>query len=322
MSDTCKKCNSGIQVIKDSFKCTACSGAFHPACLDAKFTDLSKKTTLRKNWKCEMCSQQDTEQDSLSSILKVMNAFRKETNAKLDKVQVDLNSVIRDVSDLKNQFSEIEKMCKKNTVSIDSVVLENTRLSSEVKFLKSQVADLQQHSRKNNIIISGIPVTKGEDIFFILQKLAVLLNIRFEKCDVSAAHRLQNRNKSNPPSIVVMFVSRLSKGDWIYARRQRRVLSARELHNQFPDSQVFINEHLAQHTSSIFNAARALRKANKLAAVWIREGRVFARRSSTSPIFRIVDLDHLEELKTTSQTPTPVDHVNDGEDKGGEVGDS
>ncbi|XP_039276173.1 uncharacterized protein LOC120349711 [Nilaparvata lugens] len=320
MSDTCKKCNSSVQVSKqDCFKCTACNGAFHPACLDDKSSDPNKKSSLRKNWKCEMCSHQDSEQDSVASILK---AFRIETNAKLDQVQVDLASVKKDVSELKTQFKDIEKKCGKNTESIDKLVVENSRLCGEVKFLKLQVADLQQHTRKNNVIITGIPVTKGENVFFILQRIAALLNIRHDKYDVSAAHRPPNRNKNNPPPIVVNFVSRLTKSEWIHARKQRKGLSAVELHNQFPNRQIYINEHLAQHTSSIFNAARALLKTNKLASVWVREGRVLARKSATSPVFRIMNLDQLEEFKSASQTPEPTDNINDGEDKSGEDEDN
>jgi uncharacterized protein YoxC len=297
MAEKCKKCNDVTQV-KDSVKCSTCNCAFHSTCLyrtDAS-NETNKKTSLRKNWKCEQCNRQENAYDQSQNILDVLTAFRKENNEKLDNMQENLNKVSKDVCDLKKQFNDITAKCNKNSEEIDKLNIVNSKLSAEIKDLKVEVANLQQQTRKNNLVITGIPVTKGENMCAILQSVALALNIPFDKYCVSAVHRLPSRNKNFPPSIVVNFVSRVVKAEWLYARRQTKSLSAKNLHAHFPDSPIYINEHLAPHTGFIFRQARALCKAGGLASVWTNEGRVLVKKHQSGPIFRITTMDQISEL--------------------------
>lgn len=326
MADKCKKCCQDIVNAKECFKCVDCSAKFHPHCLGGvASSEAAAKVSTRKNWRCEDCALETSSTSSSrmggdresvkAAVLGAIAEFRKETNdrldqshQKLDKVQEDINGVMKEVSALKVQYGEVQVMCAKNTTDVEALVTENQRLSEQVAALTSEVSDLQQHTRKSNVLISGVPLTPKENVYIILKRIAELLNIQYNRYDVSVAHRLPVRKgDSRPPSIVVCFVSRSVKAEWIEARKARKTLTAQELHTSFSDQQVYINEHLTPQTRAIFNGARELMKIKKLAAVWTNDGRVLAKRTAMGQPFRVLHLQHLEELR--SQLPVTTDPV-------------
>lgn len=104
---------------------------------------------------------------------------------------------------------------------------ECAHLQDWVLAMSAEINDLQQRTRKNNLIISEVPLTKGENVYEILAYLAHLINFKFFRGDISVAHKLQvKKGDARPPSIVVKFVSRSVKTEWIYAWKLRRSLTA------------------------------------------------------------------------------------------------
>lgn len=310
MADKCSKCESVITQPKEAFKCKDCSSFYHQHCC----SENSKRVGTRGNWRCEGCALESSSvgsrnSENQSAVLEAIAAFRKESNSKLDqtvaklnKLQSDVNSVVKDVSGLKVKFDDLKCTSDKTVGSVEALQVENSRLQNEVSLLRGAMADLEQHSRKNNIIISGVPVTPREDIFSILFSLARLMDIDFARGDVSAAHRLQGSRDGRPPGIIINFISRATKMMWVSARRQRKSLSAREIAPSFPDIQLYVNEHLTKDTRDIFNAARNLVKTNKLTSVWTSDCRVLAKKSQSGHPFRITSLRQVQDIE--SATPT------------------
>lgn len=314
--DKCGKCGNTVQ--KDGLKCSDCSSIFHPSCVG------NAGKPNRKNWKCESCSLDSSSTGSRASVgdresgqsavLEAISAFRREVNeksdqtlAKLSKVQEDLNGVVADVGLLKNQFSEISAQCESITKTVEHLESDNSRLNREVTLLKREIADLQQHSRKNNLMISGVPITRGENVYQVLETIARILNVPCDRYTVSAAHRLPSSvpNDKRPPSIIVCFVSRNIKSDWMFARRKKGSLSARDLHASFPDTPIYLNDHLTPQTRELFNGARNLKKEKKLAVVWTSDGRVLARKTISGPPFRVWDMRQLRDLGLAEDTTHP-----------------
>lgn len=306
MAEKCNKCDAAITQTKDAFKCKDCARNFHVQCCG----DASKKMGTRGTWRCEGCavetsSASSRNSDTQSAVLEAIAAFRKESNIKLDqtvarlsKMQTDLNGVVKEVSSLKLMFTDLKSTSDKTVQDVDTLQVENARLHREVSVLRGTVAELEQHSRKNNILISGVPVTTREDISEILLSIAKQLDIGFDRCDVSAAHRLRGSpDDRRPPGIVVCFVSRATKVMWVAARRQRRSLSAREIHQTFPDTQVYVNEHLTKETREIFNEARKLLKTNKLASVWTSDCRVIVKKSHSGNPVRVTSLRQVRDIE-------------------------
>lgn len=121
------------------------------------------------------------------------------------------------------------------------------------------------------------------------------------------AYKLQvKKGHARPPSIVVKFVSRSVKTEWIYARKLRRSLTADEMSDRFPNTKIYFNEHLPPQTRDLFNAARKLFKEKKLAYVWTSDCTVLVKKSENIQTKRV---RHLQDLKEycVSQPPSDAD---------------
>lgn len=301
----CKRCDSQIDQSKESIKCVDCGGVFHLTCVG--FTG-EKKVSSRRYWKCEGCVGETSSTGSRggesTTLMEAIMAFRKEVNGKLDqsfvkltKVEEDINSIKLEVGTLNVQYGELKIASDQNSKYIEELRTSNAKLGSDIRILTREVEELQQHTRKNNIIIMGVPVTKQENLFRVLELIARMLELEFRRYEISAAHRLPPlRDDNRPPSIVVCFVSRQVKDEWMRARTSKRRLSAKDLSDSFPDETIYLNEHLTRQTREIFNGARALAKIHKLEAVWIKDCRVLVKKTPTSAPFRLHSLRQLRDL--------------------------
>lgn len=317
MADKCSKCKASV-LQNEGIKCTDCTVVCHIKCVGV--------VTRNKRWKCESCASEcssgsskvsESERDSAStSILEAIAAFRKEScakwdvnNEKLDKLQRDLNGIKAEMRTLNLRVDEVSLKCDQAGNNVIRLEAENLRLQESVCKLTVQVQDLEQHTRKNNLTISGVPLTKQENVLAVLASIARALKIKFYDGEVSAAHRLPGRKEdSRPPSIVVSFISRQVKTIWLTARKNHGSLTAQELHRSFPDTRIYLNEHLAPATRGVFNAARALKKEGKLSAVWTQDCKVMAKVTPEQRPFRIIDMDHVGQLgRITSSPPREQD---------------
>lgn len=300
-------CTQDIIQVKDSIKCSECPVVFHPECAGISG---DKKISTRKAWKCDMCAIESASISSRKSevdqnaVLDAISSLRKDINYRLDKtndniegLRSDITSAVKDIGILKTQYEDLKTSTDLTATKVNDLEDKNIQLTRKVTLLEQEVMDLQQQSRKNNLIITGVPVSQRENIFAILDTMARILDVPFGRDIVSAAHRLPSTgDDKRPPLIVVCFVSRATKQDWMTARRTKRTLSAKELHSSFPDTPVFLNDHLTPHTRETFNAARKLVKEKKLEAVWTSDGRVLAKKSAAGTPFRIREPRQLQHL--------------------------
>ncbi|XP_039286609.1 uncharacterized protein LOC120351900 [Nilaparvata lugens] len=259
------------------------------------------------------------------SILSAIADFRKEnkinwdannnrwdTNVqKLKQVQEDVKKTNLEISLIKEQFAAVTSKCDSACQSVELLRQDNSKLRKELDVARGEINDLQQHTRKNNILVSGVPLTKGENMFTVLDAVARAINVSFKEWDISAAHRLPNRNRdaNMPPSIVVNFTSRFTKSSWLTARRLKGRLSASELNTNFPNTPVYLSEHLTPVTRSLFNAARQLLKEKKLISVWTRDCKVMVKAAADHRAFLIRDLEQIAELRRKDSKPISEDEA-------------
>jgi hypothetical protein len=305
----CNKCVKDIASTKDGCcTCVMCQAQFHTSCLSETMTRGSQK-----NWKCEKCSCEPTDMLNKTfinrdqgnvSVIEAISALRNDMNKrwdandkKQDSMQRDLNSFISEIKNLNVKVNQVTEKTNRIDDKVQQLTAEKCKIQQELTAAKKEINDLQKQTRKNNIVISGIPVQpNGTNVFPILKKIADLLKLTYYQTDINAAHWLPARGgepRSQP--IVVSFVSRLVKNEWLLARRHKQILKAKEIDINFPDAIVFLNEQLTQETRIIFNTARSMMKEKKMASVWTNDGHVMVRRSPTSRPFRVMCLQDLQE---------------------------
>lgn len=317
----CKKCEREVLLTRDGCKCTDCQTVYHIACVADSF----KKRGSRTSWKCDDCAFDCSSTGSKSSVsadrdqgqaavLEAIATLRAEINQrwdgndiKLDQMREDINGIKSEINLVKSELQSVEAKVNCTEQSMEGLLSNYKRLGEDLVAVKSELLDLQQHSRKNNIIISGLPGSlRGSDVIEVIKKIASILDVPFYRSDINAAHWLPSRqgeDKSkqlNIQPLIVSFVSRIVKNDWIDARWRRRSLKACELDSGFPSNEIYINEQLTPHFRTMFNAARALLKEQKLSSVWTRDGRVLVKKTANSRPFRVTSLQDLDRL-----TPPP-----------------
>lgn len=326
MSTNCGHCDVKISEQEDSIKCSVCCVMLHVSCSGL---DINKKASKR-NFRCSKCqggagggvnvavpaagNSDLDDTSSKSSILKAIKDLSENLSKQFDsRLEQTENKIDQNI---KNKFESIEQSISelRSTFQskIDNIISENQSLHEEVKLLKnnyealskqftgmkSELQDMQQYSRLQNIEIVGIPVSPNENIMAILEAVAKAINVPFSLNYISAAHRLgaARGQRVRPPSIVVRFVSRVVRGQWLQAAKQKKNLDAVHISSAYRPSAVFLNEHLTNFTKSLLSQARTMVKDKQLAFAWTKDTRVLVKVTADGRARRIRNHEDLVNI--------------------------
>ncbi|KAG8295236.1 hypothetical protein J6590_084244 [Homalodisca vitripennis] len=186
---------------KEVAKCSLCSVEFHPTCCRirtvAKLSKMFAKALT--TWRCDECDVDDSRKSNSASFASLEKTMISERDS-LEEVKLKLSTVEKDNLTPKEDCGLLKK--------------ENQRLAENVSQLKTEIDELHQRSRLNNIEIRGVPLTKGDDIYAVVESIARVIGVLFNRGGISIAHRLPApRDRRFHPSIVVQFISRSIRGE-------------------------------------------------------------------------------------------------------------
>ncbi|CAN7999519.1 unnamed protein product [Ixodes pacificus] len=297
---------------------TPCSGV-------AESTFQVMGTKKKEKWRCRSCRAKDGREssapDKVSSQLDIANLSAQfaEVNEKLDQLlslkdKVDsllgLPAQVNDLLTLKTTFEEMKATVNELKTSVefnsgqyDQLLVEMTTSKKEINDLKAEMTqlknvvsenaacishlqvelnDAEQYNRLPNLEIHGMPVSTNEDLKKSVFDLADKLSIpSFQPSDVVAVHRLPSKKDKIPP-ILVRFSSSAAREIWMKARSGLRELAqARTL------PQLYFNENLTQINRNLFWKARTRGKEKRFKYVWVRNGKIFAKRQDEATPVRI-----------------------------------
>jgi hypothetical protein len=315
---TCLQCSVSVNPSdNDILKCNKCNEHYHYAC--AGF-DPSKKPTRKISFRCGKCSGTPLSTNSSDSedfsgnqqILRAISGLKTDLQHILDKklecvedkisskLEVSLASIRTEINDFKITFQDsVDTIKNENAVLKDKCKDLEDRVEktlSELADLRTQMRDMQQYSRLSNIEIVGIPASKNENIYAVLEKVASSIDVPWARGDISVAHRLPSSQKDRHPNIVVRFISRSTRAAWLAAARQKKGLDAVHLSSAFTPSPVYINEHLTAHSKAVLSAAKRMVSEHRLAYAWVKEGRVLVRVTADARPRRVSEVGDLERL--------------------------
>lgn len=121
------------------------------------------------------------------------------------------------------------------------------------------------------------------------------MGVSYTREDISIAHRLSRPNNENhsAPAIVVQFVSRSVRAEWLSAAKKRKILTT-DLSPSLQPAPVYINEHLSAHNKQLLGRAKSLVREKKLAYAWVNDGRVLVRKTADSQAERVRDFGEID----------------------------
>lgn len=163
--------------------------------------------------------------------------------------------------------------------------------SLEISRLKNELNDSEQYSRRSNMELHGLPFTPGEDLRKVMEDLSQKLSLPvIRSSDVLAIHRLPKR-RDLAPTVLIKFATIELKNVWMSARARLQTL-----HDDESQQKLFFNDNLTQTNRELFWMARTKGKESGYRFVWLKNGKIFARKGEGCPALRIGTANDLQKL--------------------------
>lgn len=301
---SCSKCNGDFSSGGDIVKCCDCGLEFHAAC--CKIRSASKQSKV--SWRCEGCRQdtasgssQRSDSDGLTvvdmfkNIQKEMAESRTTSTANFARIEKSIDAVNTSLSVITSRLTALEDDNKKLSNKCMELEAKEVKLESRVSVLEQEIIDLQQYSRNKNLEIRGVPMTTNENVYTVLDRLAQSMDVQFSVGVISTAHRLAPpRDSRFSPSIIVQFVSRDVRQQWLIAAKKKRPQTT-DLSASLRPGPVFVGEHLTKHNKDLLKMAKSHVKEGRLAYAWTRDGKVYVRKTPQSPPRRVLSAQDINK---------------------------
>lgn len=207
------------------------------------------------------------------------------------------------IDDCHTSVKQLNQGLKECFLKIESTVAKCDLLEKENIQLKTELNSMQQYSRLNNLEIRGVPEIKNENILSVVAGVGRALGVDICERDVDACHRMGkfNLDSAEPRSIILKFVSRLKKQQFLKARSVKRNLCVGDLDDDWKKEasgkrSVYINEHLTSENKALFKKCREFKKDKNIKYLWVTNGQIKMRKTDNSTIYIITNEKSLNDV--------------------------
>lgn len=224
---------------------------------------------------------------------RIGNQFIGAVDSKKSQKKGQETTVIKHAGECKNSKRE-----RKPVVHTELPSIYSCKTESDDHY--EDLMDTTQRSRRKNLEIAGVPVTEGEDIYEILALIAAAIRVPFRRDLVLAALRYQTprqmmmRNKS-PPHIIVRFRTKREKQLWRHGCKGKS-LTVGQVMDGFPDTRIYLNDHLTYRNMVILGKARKYVRHGRLLFAWTHDCRIFVRKTQPGPIYKVHSIVELVQI--------------------------
>lgn len=288
----CASCNNHFT---DGVYCNGCKRDLDFGCAlisEAGYRKLGPDR--RAQWRCPQCKIASpkpavADQVTLETVLKEL----REQKVLLSK----LPELVNDVKSIKNEISELKLACEFNSAKLDEFESriatvenkvttiqqsQNNVSSEEIASLRKDNAHREQWSRLNNVEVKGVPMRNTENLFTITEKISTAMGYSFPQTQINYIARVPTHN-SKSKSIVISFINRYIKEEFVAAARAKKRLLARDIGFAGDESQVYINDHLIPETKKLLTRVKEVAKKKNYCYVWVKYCKIHIRKNDTSP---------------------------------------
>ncbi|KAI4462337.1 l1 transposable element-related [Holotrichia oblita] len=152
-----------------------------------------------------------------------------------------------------------------------------------------------------NLEIVGVPMNRDENVITLATNIASVLGVELVPAEIDAIHRVPRPQavgsnvQQKPKNIIIRFASRMKRNEFISAAKKKRGLNARDI-GFGSDARIFINEHLSKYYKDLFYKAKAKCTENNFKYIWIKDCKIYARKTDAGRVVHIsteADLNRL-----------------------------
>lgn len=306
----CGVCNKAIGAsTRLKLTCNDCSREFHPGCPKQKVSkaDIDYMNNEGIVWRCDGCDGERRKSlrfDSVASegklsleeIMTAITELKDEHKKTEQSVNRAFESLNEKLDENHNAFLEESKKTENYFKILEELVTENKSLKDKVRKLEDKVEDLEQYSRSNQIEIHGIQREAGENVLDVVKEVGKALDIEILDSMIDTCHRLGNRQNNSAPGIIVSFVRRFDKEEFLRKRRVKRNLNTTHINRQGTSNPIYVNESLSFERRRLLAAARAVKRDKAYTFLWVRHGRILLRKDENSPVIVVTRQEDLSKL--------------------------
>ncbi|CAG9133616.1 unnamed protein product [Plutella xylostella] len=308
----CRDCN---QTSGDGATCTSCKKDLCFSC--ANLTERGYRnlgTERRAAWKCPKCrisspkvqsSALHKKESSIEDVLGVLDTMAK----KLDV----LPQLMSDVNDMKTKMDDVVKSCEfachkvdefeaklsgvcDQLASLEAAKATITALQSAVDSLQHEHNEKDQWSRLNNVEIKGVPMKNNENLFKIVESLSGHVGFPIEKSQINFVTRVPVYN-SKEKSILIGFVNRYAKEDFVAAGRAKKDLKACDIGYSNCEHRVYFNDHLSPGNKRLLSRVKEFAREKNFRYVWVKHAKIHVRKNDGSPAIVVKSVEGLNKLQ-------------------------
>lgn len=309
------KCSACGESFNDGVQCVACKKRLDFGCAQISETGWRKLGSERRAaWRCSACRSSSpasapapagaSEPASLEAVLKEVKDLRRQL--------VGLPTLIEDVKSIKDELKELKSSCdfpvnrldgfaikiaevENRVSSVEQLQATVSSLVADISSLKFQLSASEQRTRLNNVEIKGVPLKKDENLFSIVEAICKATNYSFPKAQINYLHRVPLHG-SKEKAIVVSFINRYVKEEFVASARACKTLSAASLGFVGTSQRVFVNDHLNAESKNLLNKSKSAAKEKNFNYVWVKYGKIHVRKNETSPAFIIYNETDLNKI--------------------------
>lgn len=324
MATECASCQTACG--EDNVVCAQCKGTFHFGCSGvSESTYRTWKPERQRTWKCSLACRQISQSNqsgasvvqqgfdqSITSVQCISQKLAELCNcvnaltATIQSQSGELKSVLNTVKTQGEKIAVQEKKIEEQNMEIGNLKTENGKLKKSLNEVKQTVVNLDQYGRNRNIEIHGIQHREGEDLNKIVGELAKQLRIPFVATDIDIIHRVPRKDKKKRKVILVQFISRRARGEWL--KKRKTGLVSNNLVAGSDNEKIFVNVNLSPQNRELFWKARVAKKDLQFKFVWVTSsGDILMKKNENTEALLIKTEDDIPNLQKTRPQPWSSD---------------
>ncbi|XP_028158634.1 uncharacterized protein LOC114351572 [Ostrinia furnacalis] len=230
---------------------------------------------------------------------------RTEINSELKEIRKGMSTLEASISFFNEEFEKIKTAVAAQTDTVAALRKDNDFLRNTTQELSARLRQLDQRSRSSNLEIQCVPEHKQENLTNMVLQLAKVIKCPVNDSDIHYCSRVAklNANSTRPRSILLKLRSPRLRDNFLAATSLFNKKNSTEKLNTShlglggeKKHPVFVAEHLTPENKELHAAARRKSKDLNYKFVWVRDGKVFVRKSEETNYIHIRNIDALEKM--------------------------
>lgn len=220
----------------------------------------------------------------------------------LTNLNQQISGFEQSLSFISKQYDSLVQAVNEKNEIIKNLASHNQNLSSQVRDLKDKLSQVEQSLRIANVKITGVPEHKSENLVRTVEQLGRIVESPIAESDILHVTRIAKFNKESkrPRSIIVKLQNQNRRDELLAAvsrfnkKNRDKKLNTEHLGIGGHSQPIFVSEHLTLTMKHLHAATRMKAREVGFKFVWIRDGRIFVRKSELSPAICIKDEESLK----------------------------